>query len=196
MSASAEHRRLQRAAVTWLRRRATARGCPAGYEISLGNGSIADAVALCAFQSRFYSLYTPLRSDQFDATGGRKDAPEWACVFEVKVSRPDFLATFGPTGRWAGIDFHTGFFGSLRWIVAPRDVASEPPPSWGLLCPVGQGLTEIFQPPLVDVPPARIREIAYELLWYGDRVRPWKALATASSAPPSTPVLQKLSLFS
>ena len=177
-SETARHRELSHRALRWLHPRVTRRGLCGATEVRLASGYVADAFALCFLQSRFDRQYHPsaktgeqiiellggghVTLDEYDYSElGR----EYACVFEVKVSRPDFLSTFGAAeGKHANRHKPTG---SLHWVVCPRGLVkpSEVPDFWGLLETSGSGLRETKRPKWFDVNHRIINRFAYALLW-------------------------------
>lgn len=170
MSSSDQHKELTTRCQAWLRGRITGRGMQCGYEVPLGNGYVADFVALCGMQHRFMLNY--LDGHPLERDGIVKILPEFACVFETKVSLSDFMATFGPheyESQGRAIPR-----GSLHWIVVPSHLAAtgskmwdHKPETWGILTVSGAGLHESLRPKYhpLDGPP--LWKIAYNILWYG-----------------------------
>ena len=173
---SARHLDMQHRAVTWTVAKATGRGIRAGLEIALEAGYVADAVVLMSWQYRFaeeYGLITRMRrqTPREQSILPMEINPEVACVFECKVSRSDFMATFGQESNRARAA------GNLHWVVGPAKAISEShlPEFWGVLTPKGRGLSELRPPTLCPTTHAVIHQIAYQLLWYGIDSRGAKA---------------------
>ncbi len=127
---STEHKRLTSLVFPWLCRRATGRGVRGAPEVQLETGYVADAVALCSFQHRYdQQLTNPAFRETVD---GFQVQVEHACIFEVKVSRADFLSTFNNSPKHANRKQSAG---SLHWLVAPKGIArpGELPDFWGVL---------------------------------------------------------------
>ncbi len=169
------HCELQRRVPVWLNGRVTGRGLRAGMEIRLGDGYIADVVALCSFQHRYCEGYG------FTRVGGRINgvwaeaaAAESLLVFEAKATRADFLSTFGAGARHAN---RLDAIGTLHWVVAAEGVCSarEVPEPWGLLVEANRGLREMRAPKACPTTVDQVCAAAYEILWYGLDARPWKA---------------------
>ena len=149
MPPSDKHNELADKSLKWLGARTTKRGMRGATEVYLGHHYVADAVAMCRFADRYARRYH-VSSDA-------------VCIFEVKVSRADFLSTFGPKSDGSRLVPR----GTLHWIVAPKDLISveELPPFWGLLCPSVSGLAERSRP--LDLPMTQYlrNAVAYSLLW-------------------------------
>jgi hypothetical protein len=90
----------------------------------------------------------------------------YVCVFEVKVSRPDFLNTFGNKDS-VHAKARSKPAGTAHWIVADKGVCepSELPDFWGLLVPYGSGLMEKKIPKLNILPHSVIHAIAFDMIW-------------------------------
>jgi hypothetical protein len=129
----------------------------AATEVALGQGYVSDAVAICSLQGRFYANY---------CNGSASRTNYFACIFEAKVTRSDFLTTFGSqksnrTNRHEPI-------GSLHWCVTPSKLVErqEVPYWWGLLEQCGGGgLREIKRPKLNTLAAADFDRIAHRLIW-------------------------------
>lgn len=95
------------------------------------------------------------------------DIDRWyVCVFEVKISRADFLNTFG--NRDSGhAKARMKPAGTAHWVVADKGVCKpeELPDFWGLLMPYGAGLTEKKLPKLNPLPGNILHSIAFDMLW-------------------------------
>lgn len=166
MASGEQHKALAARCQPWLNRRTTGRGHRGGYEVPLANGYIADWVALCGFQNQFRQQYVEDR--ELERRGAVLICPEFACVFEVKVSRGDFFSTFGHGQRFAEAKRDQAL-GSLHWVVTPRGLIDPQrvPTFWGLLEMSGGGLREVRRPKFVPMPCEALYEIGYSLLWYG-----------------------------
>ncbi len=90
----------------------------------------------------------------------------FVCVFEVKVSRSDFLNTFGGKDS-AHAKARMEPVGTAHWVVADKGVCKpeELPYFWGLLEPYGAGLTEKKPPKLNVLPDEHLHSIAFDMLW-------------------------------
>jgi hypothetical protein len=148
-------------------------------EIQLRPGYIADVVALLSFQLRFAERYEHLSDRHLGGQPGKRIVTvndEAVCIFECKASRADFLATFGPTPN-NHINRHEKQ-GTLHWVVAAQGIVldSDDLGFWGLLVQSGRGLREIRSPRRDYLTREQINAVAYELLWYGQDARPWKAM--------------------
>ena len=174
---STQHKALTARCPAWLCGRTTGRGMRSGYEVPLANGYVADWVGLCGMQSRFRRRYVPENmverqrwSESAPPQSGIEILPEFACVFETKVSMADFLSTFAVNtiekrGRGAPI-------GSLHWVVIPKSLQGRIPiqelaPHWGVLVVAGGGLHEVRIPVFHRMGLESTHRIAYHILWYG-----------------------------
>jgi len=90
----------------------------------------------------------------------------FACVFEVKVSREDFLNTFG-NRKTSHAKARMEPVGTAHWVVAEKGICKpeELPDFWGLLVPYGTGLTEKKMPKLNLLPESRLHAMAFDMLW-------------------------------
>ncbi len=88
----------------------------------------------------------------------------FACIFEAKATRSDFLSTFGSSDKHSNRQEPVG---SLHWCVVARGVgtAEELPDFWGLLEERGSGLTEKRRPTIIIRSEPEMDEIAHALLW-------------------------------
>lgn len=183
MVGSEKHNELTYMALTWLGNKVTAKGMRGTTEVCLGQGYVADAVALCRLQEMFFKRYcknshlTPITGcGRWDEATG-KVVYEWtgdttayfACVFEAKISRSDFLSTFGPSNHK---NRHQPI-GNLHWCVTPKGLIDpdELPDFWGLLEPYGAGLTEKKMPIINKLTKAELDKIAHQLIWPLQAVR-------------------------
>ena len=161
------HAELATRCLPWLQWRATGSGYRGACEVRSAPGYVADVVALCSFQNRFRQQY--VSDADLPLVGGVGVLPEFACVFEVKVSRADFFATFG-LGRANG--HHANRLapvGSLHWCVTPRAMVKvdDLADGWGLLEVRGPGLMERHPPRYSPCSRTARHAIAYALLWRG-----------------------------
>ncbi len=162
------HKLLATRCEPWLHGRVTGRGIKGGFEVPLRNGYVADWVGLCGFQERFLRQYVKSQTMFRNADGMlvRLD-PEFACVFEVKAFRGDFLSTFGPTSYPGSERAYPA--GALHWVVAPMGQVriEEVPDFWGLLLVSGGGLREVKPAKYCPISDPNRHAIGYSLLWYG-----------------------------
>jgi len=165
-------------ALTWLANKATARGIRGTTELALDRGYVADAVALCSLQDRFVRAYCEhsnlkqlvgnahrnKESGKIEYTFAGDVGNYLACIFEAKVTRSDFLATFGNGGRHKN---RLTPVGALHWCVTPRGLVGpdEVPGFWGLLVPYGGGLSELKKPTIQILNEPDMDRIAHKLLW-------------------------------
>lgn len=154
-----KHNALAIDALTWLSNKVTGKGMRGTTEASLDVGYVADVVVLCSLQYRFFEKYT---GKGFQAQPHRENY--FACIFEAKASRSDFLSTFNDSPKHQ--NRHQPI-GSLHWCVTPRKLIDpkELPDFWGLLEERGSGLSEIKQPILQIVTNQQFDKIAHNLLW-------------------------------
>ena len=93
-------------------------------------------------------------------------------VFEVKVSRSDFLSTFGgkdSTHAKARLEP----VGTAHWVVAEKGICepNELSDCWGLLEPYGSGLSEKKQPKLNILTEEEIHSFAFDMMWLSQNKR-------------------------
>ena len=154
------HRDLQYKALIWLQGRATARGIRAAIEVCVDRGWVADVVALFNLQSRFHDKFPDHRYDL-----SIKNLIYYAGLFEIKVSRSDFLKDFKRNNSQKQTYLPCNF----HWIVCPRGMikAEEVPKFWGLLepCKTNRGLSEIKAPLFVEQSWPTLHDLATNLLW-------------------------------
>jgi hypothetical protein len=160
---SVEHNELSAKALTWLGYRATGKGIRGACEVFLGDGYVADAIAFFSPQYRYLEEYC--RPAGIDPA---KHLAYWLCVFEAKVSRADFLSTFGPTPG-DHVNRHRPV-GHMHWCVTPRGLIdpAELPLFWGLLEQSGGGLREVRMPAISSIPEPAMDHIAHILIWKPD----------------------------
>jgi len=142
-------------------------------EVTLDRGYVADAVAICSLQYRFWQQYrnnlsrVPTVRDykQHQANCIKKEMANYmAFIFEAKVSRADFLSTFNDSQKQK--NRHKPI-GNLHWCIAPKGIVhpNELPDFWGLLEPYGVGLTEKIRPLRIRINGSKLDRIAHSLLW-------------------------------
>ena len=158
MPPSALHVELTKRTRRWMRRRATGAGVAWASEVYLGQGYVADAVLVGSLQHRFWLEVTKSNIEEFRALGSRDRviAPEkLVIVFEAKVSRSDFLATFS---RENGNRLAPA--GNLHYLVASDNLTNFDclPGWWGILQQSGNGLRQIR--------PSIYRDVAEQQLWH------------------------------
>ena len=166
---TAEHQELSARALRWLAARATVKGIVGATEIALRRDYVADAVAIASFQERLLRRYL-----KTDTTCHMMN--EFVCVFEVKVTRADFLGTFGPSAKHNNRQQPVG---TMHWIVVPKGLVEpyEAPPFWGLLEASGRGLSEKRAPRVFPYDTSAVHAAAYQLLVYGERrAATWTAI--------------------
>lgn len=176
MSRSDRHIELQNMLVRWIENR-TIKMC--GLPESNFVGYVADFVAIAQMLDAEHTRYsshsgckkkymTCRRSDDGElirTVHGDIDR-YYVCVFEVKVSRGDFLNTFGsrktPHSKARAVPV-----GTAHWVVADKGVCEpkELPDFWGLLTPYGAGLTESKMPKLNILQDSEIHAMAFDMLW-------------------------------
>lgn len=175
MSRSDKHIELQNMLVRWIENRSIKMcGLPESNVV----GYVADFVAIARMYDSEHKKYTDYSKLTMKYMTSRKvdDSWEWqifgdidrhyVCVFEVKVSRNDFLNTFGgrktphSTARMEPV-------GTAHWVVADKGVCrpEELPDFWGLLTPYGAGLTEAKKPKLNILSDSDIHAIAFDMLF-------------------------------
>lgn len=141
-------------------------------------GYIADFVAIAGMNNSEHTRYTAhsglvkkSMNSRHTYDGWKRiisgDIDRWyVCVFEVKVSRTDFLNTFGGNdSRHARARQEP--VGTAHWVVAEKGVCKtkELPDFWGLLTPYGMGLTELKRPKLNILPDSKLHSMAFDMLW-------------------------------
>lgn len=182
MAPSARHKELQSMAERWICNRSF-KMC--GVTEANCVGYLADFVAIAGMNDAEHTRYTRLsgltkkymnpqysmkKYMDYMESQTRKvfgDIDRWyVCVFEVKVSRADFMHTFnGKDTPHAKARMKP--VGTAHWVVADKGVckSEELPDFWGLLTPYGAGLTELKVPKLNILPDSRIHAIAFDMLW-------------------------------
>ncbi len=168
---SDRHTELQNMVQTWINNRSFKMcGLPECGSV----GYIADFVAIAGMQDVYHTRYanhaglkmkTMSRTvDGFKVTG---DIDRWyVCVFEVKVSRADFLSTFRCSST-KHARARRKPVGTAHWVVADKGICvpDELPDFWGLLIPYGAGLTEKKMPKIDILDDSDIHAISFDMMW-------------------------------
>jgi len=138
ISPSPAHRELAGRSIRWVSNRMVE--AHAATEV-VGGDVIWDAAAVGWTTSRlhYYLLHDTGRLISTSHGAGRHAA---VARFEVKVSRADFMAGFGPKGKYTELTERGITHGNLCYLVKPRielplDLL---PPHWGVLEASGRGL--------------------------------------------------------
>jgi len=166
---SEEHVDLAKRVYPWLNARATRAGVAAATEVYLGDGYLADVVARCAFQDRFFTRYCKAwRKEPLVSWGVRSHGEvvdDFICVFEVKVSRADFLSTFSRDSK-GHENRHEEVVGHLHWVVAEPGIVrpNDEMGFWGLLERSGNGLHENSIPVYCQLDDEATRRASEQLL--------------------------------
>lgn len=175
MSRSDRHIVLQNMVVRWISNRSFKMcGLPEANVV----GYIADFVAIAGMYSEQHRRYakhsgltTKYMSSRQTVDGWEQkifgDIDRWfVCVFEIKVSRNDFLNTFGKRNT-PHAKARKGPVGTAHWVVAEKGICKpdELPDFWGLLTPHGTGLTELKKPKLHILPDSELHAMAFDMLW-------------------------------
>lgn len=155
------HNKISKHCLSWICNRATQRGIRGNTEVWLDEKYVTDAFALCRLQSKF-------NRDYINEWNGISE--ELACVFEVKVSRPDFLKTF----RFQDMSNNRAIpIGNLHWCVV-RKGSAEPkdvPNFWGFIEVRGSRFYELKKPTYTPMREGELERLAHNLLWTGHRLR-------------------------
>jgi hypothetical protein len=175
MAKSDRHIELQNMLVRWIENRSFKMcGLPESNVV----GYIADFVAIAGMHDAEHTKYAfhsglkkkYMSSRKIDGERVRQifgDIDRWyVCVFEVKVSRSDFLHTFdGKNTPHAKARMEP--VGTAHWVVAEKGICKpeELPDFWGLLTPYGTGLTELKRPKLHILEDKELHAIAFDMLW-------------------------------
>jgi len=172
MAPSDKHIELQNMVTRWISNRSFKMcGLPESNVV----GYVADYVAIAGMHDSEHSRYTfhsklKKKTMAYWVDGDyriRGDIDRWyVCVFEVKVSRTDFLNTFGGKDT-PHAKARMEPVGTAHWVVADKGVCKpeELPDFWGLLVPYGAGLTEKKIPKLNILPDSDIHAMAFDMLW-------------------------------
>ena len=154
------HRQISQQCLSWLYNRVSNSRIRGNTEVILDTKYGVDAFALCYLRPESYKEYC---IDDFSGD-------EIACVFEVKVTRNDFLKTFNKTIPSNRINT----IGNLNWCVVKKGIANpdEVYDSWGFI-EVDHGVFNEIKKPLLsnvyqffNVVPELY---AHSLLWSGQR---------------------------
>lgn len=171
--ASKLHKELSEKSLSWIYSKATASGIKGSTEIYIDKNYVADAAVICGLQDRFNSLYKCRKfiyRGEFETDRDYHEAlknyfSDHLCIFEVKISRADFLKTFkrGDNGH----ENRLSPIGSLHWIVTPKGLIKpeELPDFWGLLEMSGRGLREIKVPLYNQITKEFLFKVGYSILW-------------------------------
>jgi hypothetical protein len=159
------HQELAERSLVWLAARASASGCMGTTEFKVAQGYNVDAFALCCQQ------YTPW-CNIFGYVEGADNRdvriiPQQVCshVFEVKVSRKDFLATF-KTSDGKHANRHSPI-ANFHYLVTNGDVCeiSEVPEFWGILMAKGRGLSVVRHPKFNEIEDSTNDAWGHRMLW-------------------------------
>jgi len=164
---SALHDELSNRALLWAANLATPRGLIGATEMEVNPRYRADAVAIGLLDSKYYRRYR--RATDKEEEPGSYLIYDNLFIFETKVTRRDFISTFGKNFRQQ--KNRSSPIGSLHWIVAPKGLAKkeEVPIFWGFLEAEGKVLVERKKPIRHAVKDEIIGYVAHQLLWYGDK---------------------------
>ena len=171
---SERHTELQNMVTRWISNRSFKMcGLPESHVV----GYLADYVAIAGMHDEYHSRYTrhsgltkmymTYDMHNLDKRITKGDIDRWyVCVFEVKISRNDFLNTFGDR-KTAHSKARMKPAGTAHWVVAEKGICKpeELPDFWGLLTPYGTGLTELKKPKLNVLQDYEIHAMAFDMLW-------------------------------
>lgn len=175
MSRSDRHIELQNMVARWLKNRSFKMcGLPEANVV----GYLADFVAIAGMYSEQHTKYAShsgltkkYESSRLTDDGWKRqvfgDIDRWfVCVFEIKVSRNDFLNTFGKRNT-PHAKARKEPVGTAHWVVAEKGICEPDELSdlWGLLTPYGAGLTELKKPKLHILPDSELHAMAFDMLW-------------------------------
>lgn len=148
MPPSKRHDELTERAVRWLGNRATLSGIRGALEVAVAEKYVCDALVSLAFQNRYAVELARRAGHPCQRKNKYGDMSSWAhgrlvTVVETKVSRADFLATFGANTVSEHATCRKHPVADLHFVVADKGVckAEELPDFWGLLEPRGVGLS-------------------------------------------------------
>lgn len=156
MSRSELHNDLTKRALVWLHTRATNSGIRSTVEVFIREGYIADAVGIARLNlSHEIKLIGDIGNDY--------QTPDYAFIFETKVTRTDFFATFRHEKHLSSRMIPAGH---LHFVVTPPRLVKpqEVPEPWGLLEQRGNGLSLIKQPVFHKLKLEELYKIAYTML--------------------------------
>ena len=174
MAPSDRHTELRNMAATWIGNRALKKCALPEAPIV---GYAADLVVVAGMNGAEHSKRARHAGLQKKTMVGRYEVRGdldrwWICVFEIKVSRADFLNTFGgkdsPHAKARMVPV-----GTFHWVVADKGVCKpeEVPDFWGLLTPYGSGLSERKVPKVNVLSEADLHSIAFDLFWMSQNYR-------------------------
>lgn len=175
MEPSKRHTQLQYMARRWIENRSF-KIC--GLAECSVVGYLADFFAIAGMQNAHHERYAKYSGLKMMSMGSRMtddgwetvirgDVDRWyVCVFEVKVSRSDFLNTFGKKDS-PHAKARMEPVGTAHWVVAEKGICKpeELPDFWGLLEPYGVGLTEKKMPKLNILPDKTLHAFGFDLLF-------------------------------
>lgn len=173
MPPSQLHIELTRRVRPWMRRRVTGAGLDYATEVYLAKSYVADAVVIASLQHRFLVETSSPNHRWRTATDPLHSThsilPEkLVVVFETKVSRSDFLATFRPrnTPEPCNTTDRTQIVGNLHYLVTTREIKCDDylPPFWGVLCKSAGGLEQRRPAQFQDIPEERLYHAAFRVL--------------------------------
>lgn len=176
MSPSDRHTELRNMAARWIENKSFKRcSVPECNAV----GYVADLVVLAGLFDAFHSRWTRysnlekkvmIRDWQSETEHTHRiegDIDRWyVCVFEIKISRADFLNTFGNKNSGHS-QARQKPVGTAHWVVADKGICKpeELPEFWGLLEPYGTGLSEKKIPKLNILPDEELHAIAFDMMW-------------------------------
>lgn len=173
MPPSQLHTELTRRVRPWIRRRVTGAGLDYATEVYLAESYVADAVVIASLQYRFLLETSspskhPWRSTCDPLHSSHSILPErLVIVFETKVSRSDFLATFRPRrSKPCSSTNRSNSVGNLHYLVTTDDIKCDDclPPFWGVLCKSGGGLKQVKSAQFQDISQERLYHAAFRVL--------------------------------
>lgn len=171
---SNQHELLKARAMAWLSSRATPKGMRAGTEVHVSDGYKADVVAFADVTGKFDKKLLELSYGSYPDPPMQPLGP-YAWIFECKISRSDFLSTFGydATGRnerdpspALNPKGRARVRGNVHLCVTTGDFEVEELPDWwGHLALYGSGLTIKSMPRYCSAPPIGIVRLHERVLW-------------------------------
>jgi len=154
--ASKLHDELTYKTLYWLNNRAwDLRWCS---ELTISNSCVVDASA----------IYYPKRDHRIKLGLPEPVSDKISCVFESKISKPDFNNTFGVSS----VRPRCVPLAHIHWIVTPKDIIthSDVPDPWGWLVQRGRGLKIERLPRICDIDELQMLRLANAILW---KREPW-----------------------
>lgn len=159
-----DHNGLGHAPRAWLNNRVTGSGIRGDREVPVADGYVTDYFALCSLQGSWFRRYCKhwgieVVNNQYNLVS------YFACLFEAKVTRSDFLSTFSEKSK-KHRNRHEPV-ANLHWCVTPKKLINpdELPDFWGLLEWTGRGLREVKMPLFCQQSDATINRLAHKLIW-------------------------------